>query len=167
MEITSLQTELASNVMRNKTQIADLFKAYEIAKLGYEVQRQQEKDIYNRVLVEHEFYCNSDDCMDLGLKKGDRIIDEDFLFVLTKDENALIYQYAMPYFIAEQITDENGFYITNWLTIEVERKKELVAFVIDNVLPVSMRKDFEKARTNVVYQDKLLAIIDKMFVKNV
>lgn len=155
--------ELESNCTKNKERLLELMKTYELAKLGYEMQKQQFNDIYNEVLAKNEFYCKSDEYERVGVKKGDRIIDEGNMWTLDDEDFHKVMELALPLQVERGLTDDKGYYITNWLTIEIGAKNELVNFIIDNILPKSLREGFEKARTSIVYQDKLLDIIYKQF----
>lgn len=155
--------ELESNCTENKERLLELMKTYDLAKLGHEVQRQEFDDIYNEVLAKNDFYCKSDEYERVGIKKGDRITDEKNLWTLDDDDFHKVMELALPLQVEQGLTDDKGFYITNWLTIEIGAKNELVNFIIDNILPKSLREGFEKARTSIVYQDKLLDIIYKQF----
>lgn len=158
-----MRAELESNCTENKERLLELMKTYELAKLGNEMQRQQFNDIYDEVLANNEFYCKSEEYERIGVKCGDRITGEKDMWTLDKDDINKVMELALPLQVEQGLTDEKGFYITNWLTIEVEAKQELVNFIIDNILPASLREGFEKARTSIVYQDKLLDIIYKQF----
>lgn len=155
--------ELESNCTENNERLLELMKTYELAKLGNEVQRQAFNDIYNEVLAKNEFYCNKGDFERVGVKKGDRITDEGNMWTLDDEDFNKVMALALPLQVERGLTDEKGYYITNWLTIEIGAKNELVNFIIDNILPKSLREGFEKARTSIVYQDKLLDIIYKQF----
>lgn len=157
----NLQNELAKNCTLNQSQLAELMKEYELAKLGYEVQRQHFKDIYNHVLEENEFF-SSMDCD--TIKKGDRITSEDFSFLLSEEDWRRYMEMAKPYCIEQGLTDNEDRYITNWLEISCKAKNALIDFIIDELIPSSMRVAFDRMRRNVVYQDKLLAIIKKAFI---
>lgn len=155
--------ELESNCTKNKERLLELMKTYELAKLGNEVQRQAFNDIYNEVLAKNEFYCNKGDFERVGVKKGDRVTDEGNMWTLDDDDFKKVMALALPLQVERGLTDDKGYYITNWLTIEIGAKNELVNFIIDNIIPASLRDCFEKARTSIVYQDKLLDIIYKQF----
>ena len=155
--------ELESNCTEKKERLLELMKTYELAKLGNEVQRQAFNDIYNEVLAKNEFYCKSDEYERVGVKKGDRITDEKEMWTLDDEDFNKVMELSHPLDVERGLTDDKGYYITNWLTIEIGAKNELVNFIIDNILPESLREGFEKARTNIVYQDKLLDIIYKQF----
>ena len=157
--------ELESNCTENNERLLELMKTYELAKLGNEVQRQAFKDIYDEVLAKNEFYCKSNEYERVGVKCGDRIKDEKNLWTLDDDDFHKVMELSHPLEVERGLTDDKGYYITNWLTIEIGAKNELVNFIIDNILPKSLREGFEKARTSIVYQDKLLDIIYKQFKK--
>lgn len=157
----NMQKELGRNLTLNHDRLCELMRDYELAQLGYDVQEQQFKDIYNRVLGENEFYS----CMDCDtIKKGDRITSEDFSFLLSEEDWSRYMEMAKPYCIAQGLTDKDDRYVTNWLEIKMQRKNELIDFIIDTITPTAMRIIFDRMRRNVVYQDKLLAIIKEAFI---
>lgn len=155
--------ELENNCTKNNERLLELMKTYELAKLGNEVQRQAFNDTYNEVLAKNEFYCNKGDFERVGVKKGDRITDEKDMWTLDDEDFHKVMELALPLQVERGLTDDKGYYITDWLTIEIGAKNELVNFIIDNILPKSLMEGFEKARTSIVYQDKLLDIIYKHF----
>ena len=155
--------ELESNCTKNNERLLELMMTYELAKLGNEVQRQAFNDIYNEVLAKNEFYCKSGEYERVGVKKGDRITDAKDMWTLEECDFQKVMELSHPLEVERRLTDDKGYYITNWLTIEIGAKNELVNFIIDNILPKSLREGFEKARTSIVYQDKLLDIIYKQF----
>ena len=155
--------ELERNCTENKERLLELMKTYELAKLGNEVQRQEFDDIYNEVLAKNEFYCKSDEYERVGVKCGDRITDDRNMWTLEEDDFNKVMELSRPLEVERGLTDDNGYYITNWLTIELEAKQELVNFIIGNIIPSDIREQFAKVRTSIVYQDKLLDIIYKQF----
>jgi hypothetical protein len=155
--------ELESNCTKNNERLLELMKTYELAKLGNEVQIQAFNDIHNEVLAKNEFYCKSGEYERVGVKKGDRITDAKGMWTLEECDFNKVMELALPLQVERGLTDDKGYYITNWLTIVIGAKNELVNFIIDNILPKSLREGFEKARTSIVYQDKLLDIIYKQF----
>lgn len=155
--------ELESNCTKNKERLLELMKTYELAKLGNEVQKQASDDIYNEVLAKNEFYCKSGEYERVGVKKGDRITDAKDMWTLEECDFQKVMELSHPLEVERGLTDDKGYYITNWMTIEVEAKQELVNFIISHILPDSMAAVFMKVNHNVVYQDKLLDIIYKQF----
>ena len=165
-QIRQICAELESNCTENKERLLELMKTYELAKLGNKVQRQAFNDIYDKVLANNEFYCKSKEYERIGVKCGDRITEEKKLWTLDEDDFHKVMELALPLQVEEGLTDEKGCYITNWLTIEVEAKQELVDFIIENIIPSDMQEQFAKARTSIVYQDKLLDIVKNFFKTN-
>lgn len=158
----NMQKELGRNLTLNHDRLCELMRDYELAQLGYDVQEQQFKDIYNRVLGENEFYS----CMDCDtIKKGGRIISEDFSFLLSEEDWRRYMEMAKPYCIEQGLIDNEDRYITNWLEISCKAKNTLIDFIIDELIPSSMRVAFDRMRRNVVYQDKLLGIVKSAVVK--
>lgn len=158
MDIQKLSGELQYNCETNINRLSELFKAFDLAKLGYDAQEAHIVDLYNEVLKEHTFYA-SKDCERLNKKAGIRVEDEQDTFLLSKSDFEKFLELTTQKLAKAGITDVKGYYITNWLTIKMDAKRELVNFIIDNIIPKDMRSPFEGARRNVVYQDKLLDTI--------
>lgn len=158
MDFTKMMSELAVNCTAQCKKLAELFEAFDLAKLGYEAQEAHIADLYNEVLKEHTFY-TSKDCEKLGKKAGNRVEDEQDTFLLSKSDFEKFLELTTQKLAEAGITDTKGYYITNWLTIKMDAKRELVNFIIDCILPKNLISRFEEARHNVVYQDKLLDII--------
>lgn len=141
--------------------LAEYLKAFELAKLGREVQEQEEKDIMNSILAEHCFYSSIN--VRNRIKEGDRITDESDLFALSDDDKNKFWEIANPIYFAKGVSDEKGHYKVLWYSIINKARRELINFYIDEVLPASMRQGFELCRTSIVYQDKLIDIIKSSF----
>lgn len=76
MEIsTTMTAEFAANCNANIKHLAELFKAYDLAKLGYDMQKQHSKECYTEALKANKFYA-AESCDRCGIKAGDRITDE-------------------------------------------------------------------------------------------
>lgn len=158
MEKTILTAELKKNCEKNQKKLSELLKVYDLTVLGYQVQEQRCKDVYNKVLSENEFYAKRD-CGRCEIKVGDRITDEKFDFLLSDEDFDRLQTLARPIFVAEGITDENGYFIENWVTKKVSARKELVEFIIQNIVPSEMREKFWEARQNITQTDKLISIM--------
>ena len=163
MNEKKLLAELTKNCKENRETLNELLNTYELAEIGIKVSEAREKEIYDSVLAENEFY-SEQEASRIGVKKGDRILDNDNAFLLSNDDFERLLSLAHPIFVAENICDENGYYITNWLEIKVEAMNTLVDFIIEKILPSDMREDFAKVRRNVVYEKKLIDITRKSFV---
>ena len=155
MDKEILLAELMKNCNGKKEKLMELMETLELAELGREVQNQQEKDIYNKVLAENDIFAN-DNFARAGIKKGDRITDESFMFMLSDKDLSRLNELAHPLFVEQKICDEKGYYITNWSSIVVKAKNELVRFLIDEVIPKSFRELFLSNINSVVFQDKLI-----------
>ena len=158
----TMTRELKSNCEANKERLLELYKEYELAKLGFEVQSQQEWDIMDSILADNEFFA-SEDFSRVEKHRGERIRSNEDIFMLSESEHSRFWKIANPLFVEAKIADENGYYITNWLTIEVNAKKALVNFLIDNIIPQSMRAEFVRNRQSVVMQDKLIKAFESCF----
>ena len=158
MEKEIILAELTKNCSGNNEKLLELMEAYELAKLGYEVQEEQISDIYNRILQTHEFFAKMD-AKRVGFSKGDRITDESGMFLLSDKDFEKLMELSSPVLVRANICDENGYYVTDWLKIEIKAKDELVNFIILNIVPSQMRPLFWKSRNSVVFQDKLINIL--------
>ena len=114
MEEKILLAELTKNCGEKREKVAELFKALELAELGYKLQDERCKDVHNRVLAEYEFFCDKDFSRDTGFKVGDRITDDEFLFLLSDDDFDRVMKLSRPIMVAEKITDEDGYFLENW-----------------------------------------------------
>lgn len=154
----NIEKELIKNYSQHTGQLMNLRKEYELAKFGLKMQESQEKDIANKILAENVFTA-SEDCE--NIKAGDRITREEETFLMSDADFTRFLNLTTAASAAAGITTEDGTYINNWLVIMVTAKKTLVNFVIDYIVPTSLRGQLEGCRTSVVYQDKLIAALDK------
>ena len=139
----------------NKQKLSELLACFELANLGYDLQEERCKEVYNRVFAEHEFLAKMD-VPRCGYKKGDRIKDEDGMWLLSDEDFKLFHKIAIPILAEEGITDENGKYLEDWIGQKVSARKDLIDFLIDEIVPDFMRKDFDQCRWNIVMGDKLI-----------
>lgn len=158
MEEMIMKAELKKNCETNREKLSELLKVYELTVLGYQVQEQRCKDIYNKVLSENEFYAKRD-CGRCLVKIGERITDEKFDFLLSDEDFDRLQTLARPIFVAEGITDENDYFIEDWVTKKLSARKELVEFIIQKIVPNEMRETFWEARYNIVQMDKLINLM--------
>jgi len=152
--------ELTANMNEHGQKCIELLMAYELACLGYDLQWQRSKDAMTRVLQEHEFYADMD-CDRCGVKAGDRVMDEDTAWLLSKEDFERVQELQHPILVAEGITDENGYYIEKWADIRCDARRELVDALIET-LPAALRPVFDRNKWNVVQMDKLI----KLFKNN-
>lgn len=158
MEKIIMTAELKKNCETNREKLSELLKVYDLTVLGYQVQEQRCKDVYNKVLSENEFYA-SRDVARTEIKVGERITDEKFDFLLSDEDFDRLQTLARPIFVANGITDENGYFIEDWVTKKVSARKDLVEFIIQNIVPSEMREKFWEVRHNIVQTDKLINIM--------
>lgn len=158
MEKTILMAELKKNCETNRKKLSELMKVYDLCVLGYDIQKQRCKDVYNKVLSENEFFA-SRDVARTEIKIGERVTDEKFDFLLSDEDFDRLQTLARPIFVAEGITDENAYFIENWGTKKVHARKTLVEFIIQNIVPSEMREKFWEVRHNIVQTDKLIDIM--------
>ena len=150
-----LLAELTKNCEGKKQKLFDLLKVFELAKLGYEMQDEMCDDVYNEVLQKNEFFC----CKDVdrtGLKVGDRITDEKFMFLLSDEDFEKVLSLANPIMVEREITDETGFFLVDWCNKILDARKELVEFILGEILPKELSDGLDSCRWNVVHSDKLI-----------
>ena len=159
METTKMTSEFTANVKSNIQQLAELFKAYDIAKLGDEAQDARTKECYAEAL-KNGVYCSDKDWgRGLNIKAGDRITDPNLMYYLGENDFARLLKESNKITLREGITDKDGYYITPWAIIKVDARRALVNFIIDAILPDGMREQFSAVRLNIVHTDKLLDIV--------
>ena len=156
MEEKILLAELTKNCGEKKEKLMDLLEAFDLAELGCDLQDQHSKDIHNRVLQENEFFCDKEFSRDTGFKKGDRITDEEYLFLLSDDDFDKVMKLARPICVEEKLTDENGYFLENWSEIRRKAREELISFLVYEIIPESLRHNFSSCLWNVIKSDKLI-----------
>ena len=161
MEEKILLAELTKNCEGKKQKLMDLLEAFELACLGYDLQDQHSKDIHNRVLQENEFFAAHDCGRGLDIHIGDRITDEEYLFLLSDKDFDKVLKLSHPICVAEKLTDEKGYFLENWVGIRAKAREELVNFLIYEIIPESLRHHFDSCRWNVVHSDKLIDVFKK------
>lgn len=147
-----------ANVKANIGQLAELFKAYDLAELGNKMQEEREKECYNEALATTPFY-TAKDSERCGIKAGERVTEEFYTFLLSKEDFDRLLDLTTPILEREGITNAEGNYITDWLSIKGDARRTLVNFIIDTILPDGMREQFSAVRLNIVQTDKLLDIV--------
>ena len=154
----NMEKEFMINCKQHREQLMNLRKEYELAKIGYEMQESQEKDIETKILAENVFTA-TEDCE--SIKAGDRITRDKDTFLMSDADLTRFLNLTTAASTAAGITTEDGTYVDNWLDIMVKAKKSFVDFILDNIVPTSLRSQLEGCRTSVVYQDKLIAALNK------
>lgn len=158
METKEMTDEFTANVKANLQQLAELFKAYDLAKLGYDMQEEREKECYNEALAETPFY-STEGCERCGIKAGERVTEEFYTFLLSDEDFDRLSDLTLPIIVREGITNADGEYTTDWLGIKGDARRALVNFIIDTILPDGMREQFSAVRLNIVQTDKLIDIV--------
>lgn len=161
MDEKVLLAELKSNCKKYENTLLEMMKVLDLTILGDEVQEQQFKDIYNRVLSENEFFCAKEYRRDTGIKVGDRILDESRMFLLSDDDFDKVGELALPYFVKENLTDETGRFVTNWSMKVIEEKNNVFDFVCKNILPKELGDFFYERKWNLTVQNKVIDITRK------
>lgn len=141
MKTTKMIAELESNCKKNMEQLCELLKVYDLAKLGYDMQREQEKECYNAVLAESVFTASKKYTRG-GISTPDRVTNESDLFLLSEEDFERVQKLVSPKLVAAGVTDERGYYITDWLGIKGDARRALVDFIINNILPEAFKAQF-------------------------
>lgn len=157
MEEKILLAELTKNCDEKKQKLIELLTTFELAEIGYDMQEQQCKDIYNQILAENEFYAAKDGSR-MGVGLGDRITDEGQDFLLSEEEWDRLQSLVQPALTKAGITDERGYYVERWSEIRCHARRELVDYILDEILPLPLRMSLEVCRNSVVWQDKLIKV---------
>lgn len=158
METKEMTAVFTANVKANLQQLTDLFKAYDLAELGYKMQDEREKECYNEALATTPFYA-AKGCDRCEIKAGERITREFCTFLLSNEDFNRLLDLTTPILKREGIINAEGNYATDWLGIKGDARRALVNFIIDTILPDGMREQFSAVRLNIVQTDKLLDIV--------
>ena len=165
MEEKILLAELKKNCDGKLSKLNELITTLELAELGYKLQDERCKDVYNRVLAEHEFLCDKEFSRDTGFKVGDRITDEENLFLLSDEDIDRVTKLSRPIMVAEKITDKDGYFLENWGKMRCDARCELVEYIILEIVPEALRPIFWENRINYTFQEKLIKITKDAFKK--
>lgn len=156
--------ELKANCNNHREKLSELLKAYDLAVLGRQVADAHETEISNKVLAEHEFFAKrSFNRAPADIKAGDRITDETFTFLMSDEDFNRFFEIRLPHLVEAKICDEKGYYLTDWVSINVDAMNALVDFIIENIVPAYMRATFAAERRNIVVEKKLIDITRKVF----
>ena len=157
---TELIAELGVNIKKHQGRLLELFDFYDLAVLGRDMADVHENMLRNKILDENEFFVGRD-CSRCGLKIGDRITEETYTFLMSEEDFDRYQNISIRYFVEEGITDKDGRYLTDWVSIKVNAMNALADYIIDNILPAEMRSGFDMWRRNVVKEEKLIDITRK------
>ena len=160
METKEMTAEFTANVKANIQQLAELFKAYDLAELGYKMQEEQSKQCYTEALQAGEYHAAEGYNMrGVNINEGDRVTDEKYSWLLSDVDFDRLQTAALRLLVRDGVTDERGYYITDWLGIKGDVSRAFVNFIIDAILPDGMKEQFSAVRLNIVQTDKLLDIV--------
>lgn len=161
MEEEKMLSELIENRNANLEKLRELLETYDLAEIGRKTQDQHEKDICNRVLRENEFFASTE-FERIGIKIGDRITDEKDDFLLSDEDFQRVHYLMLPILVAENVTDEKGYYIIDWSSKSSKAWVELVNFIIQKILPSPFRETYWENRFYVVKMNKLIEAVRKI-----
>lgn len=155
---TVLNAEFGVNCKANIGRLRDLFEQFDLAKLGYDTQNAHERDCYNEALKAKEYYA-AKTIGRCSVKKGDRILEEDMIFLMSDADFKRLLSDVQPLLKRADIVDENGNYKVDWFGIKRNARRELVNFIIDVLIPESLRDQFDAVRKNVVQSNRLFDVV--------
>lgn len=158
-----LLKEFTTNCNENVNQLRELFKAYDLAKLGYDIQEEQVKAVYNSVLANGCYRASEDfDGRGCNIRKGDRITREEDMYFLGDEEWERLMTATTAELAKAGITDEEGRYLTDWVRIKGDAHRALIGFIFDKLLPLDMQIKLTGARGNIVWENKILDVFRSM-----
>ena len=158
METKEMTAEFTANAKANIGRLAELFEAYDLAELGYKMQRKQIKECFAVALQAGEYHA-AEGRDHAGIKSGDRVTDYKLSWLLSDEDFRRLNAAALPLLVRDGVTDERGYCITDWLGIKEDARRALVNLIIDTILPDGMREQFSALRFNIFQTDKLLDIV--------
>jgi len=152
-----LLAELQENCQKNGDELVALLRVYDLTELGRKVFDARCDDVINRVLADYEFYAEKE-CARCGVAIGDRITDESNTFLLSEKDLHRLHKLSRPIMVAENLTDEEGYFTERWGDKVCEARNELYQFICEKIVPEALSKTFWDARWNVTTQHKLIDI---------
>lgn len=158
MEKKKMLAELTVNCKTKSDKLLDLLKVYELAEIGYEMQEQKSKDCYNQVLNSNEFFAEKDYSFK-GIKKGDRITEEDDDWLLSENDFAKVQALALPILVVNKVTDDKGYYLEDWLGMKNKARNEMVDYFIKEIVPIALREILWNARKEYKWQKRLVDLV--------
>lgn len=153
-----VKAALMKNFEQHKKELNELLTVYELAELGRSMFDARCDDVINRVLGEQEFYAEKE-CARCGVAIGDRITDETNTFLLSKEDFDRLHKLARPIMVAENLTDENGYFTENWSDMVYDARNKVFDFICQNIMPEAIRERFYSNRWNVTVQEKVINVM--------
>lgn len=144
--------------------LASLLRNYELAKLGRERNEQRINEASNKVLKENIFVADMD-CERIGIKKGDRITDEEMTFLMEKKQWNKYIKLHVKECEKRGLTDKDGKIIGNWPEMVAITRKMAVDYILRWIVPDDLKEKLSKVRNNVIMEKKLIEIYAKQFKK--
>lgn len=150
--------ELTRNVTpETRRELAELFKTYEVATLGDDMQGARIDEIYDETLRENEFYAEKGSPR-FGIEKGGRVLSHDADFLLSKADFSRLLVLAGVKLAEAGICDKDGYYTTNWTLAKIDARNALIDYIIKNIVPETFRPLFWENRLNYTKMDKLIEV---------
>ena len=144
--------------------LASLLRNYELAKLGRELNEQRINDASNKVLKENVFIADRD-CERCGMKKGDRITDEEMTFLMEKKQWDKYIKLHIKECEKRGLTEKDGKIKGNWTEMVAKTRKMAVDYILRQLVPDDLKEKLSEVRNNVIMEKKLIEIYAKQFKK--
>ena len=149
----------------NLSKLSDLFKAWELAKIGREMHDSICDECIDKALADNYFFA-SEDFKRVGIKKGGRVLSHNDLFAISNEDFDKVMELSVPLWVAAGETDEEGNSIIPWVDLVCDARWALVDFIIEQIIPVKLRPVFLENRRNVTQMNKLIEITRAAFFGN-
>lgn len=159
--------EFTENVNRNRAELAARFMYLDVCEEAYREQEARIDEIYTQVLNEGDYRVNRADYVPMREgepKQGDRIVSEEWMFLLSEEDFARVCELAGKVLFAEGITDDKGRYVTNWMIMKIEAEQQVNEFFIRKIVPQSVRDVLWRNRSRVVPMEKMRNIARQMII---
>ena len=156
--------ELVGNCSDKREKLANLFKAFDLAMLGDDMQEERINEIYDTTLQENTFYA-AEECPRMGIEKGGRVLSHKADFLLSEADFSRLLDLAGVKLAEAGICDKDGNYLTNWTLCKIEARNSLVDFIIGEIIPKRYRGLFFENRRNITQMDKLIDITRPILAK--
>jgi hypothetical protein len=140
MKNNKLLADFIQAIEDNKAEIINLQIEYKLKEIQNKIVQAKFKDARDKVLNNNEFYATTE-MNRWGIKKGDRITDSKYDWLLGKEDFDRYQALCTPIFVEENLTDEKGYYTeeTNTERQLTQLKDKLIKLSV-NILP----NDFPK-----------------------
>jgi hypothetical protein len=130
-----LLKEFTQAFNKKRTEILELQTEYKLKEIQNEIIQRQFKEIRDNILNDNTFYADSS-LTRLNIKKGDRITDSEFDWLLSQENLDKYQALCRPKFYEAGLTDKDGYYTKDSNTEnELAQLKDKLIKLSVNILP--------------------------------